>query len=362
LPFALFLWLVGGWCGLHHFYLGRDNHGLLTICIAPMWLLTSPIWFVSWVRDLFCISTYVAACNLDPEYVQPKKKALKDQAAPLFSMSRVIGQGFFGAYFSLVASNIKLQSWFGYENELIDVALGVIGCTIGVSMVACCGDQQTDTLKIFAGAVIGAVSQRYEGPVSGVFCAMLAAQYFRQYSPDFASAVHSGAFGNKNKGFFKSLTSNGFMASLMIGIIAFAAITSITVEVNGEDVSLREVIKNAMRSEGFKDFMTMVNTFFENWQKKGFEEAANDFANDFKERFDIDGEDHSYKVLGLKPGATLSEIKKAHRTLARETHPDKGGTDEKFREVQDAYETLKKIHKLKNKDSTEDAPERQKGG
>jgi curved DNA-binding protein CbpA len=47
-------------------------------------------------------------------------------------------------------------------------------------------------------------------------------------------------------------------------------------------------------------------------------------------------------VLGVKPGASVQDIKKAHRVLTRKFHPDvPGGSKEKFQEVQDAYEQLK---------------------
>ncbi|KAG5503609.1 hypothetical protein JIQ42_05831 [Leishmania sp. Namibia] len=49
-----------------------------------------------------------------------------------------------------------------------------------------------------------------------------------------------------------------------------------------------------------------------------------------------------YAVLGIKQGADKAEIKKAYRVLARKHHPDApGGSDERFREVQEAYEQIK---------------------
>ncbi len=47
-------------------------------------------------------------------------------------------------------------------------------------------------------------------------------------------------------------------------------------------------------------------------------------------------------ILGLKPGRdySVTEIKKAYRRKAKETHPDRGGTDADFIEVQKAYEWL----------------------
>jgi hypothetical protein len=47
-----------------------------------------------------------------------------------------------------------------------------------------------------------------------------------------------------------------------------------------------------------------------------------------------------WSVLGLAPGASLLELKRAFRQRALETHPDRGGDAAHFREVQRAYEKL----------------------
>jgi hypothetical protein len=45
-----------------------------------------------------------------------------------------------------------------------------------------------------------------------------------------------------------------------------------------------------------------------------------------------------WDTLGLKPNATLLEIKRAYRLRALEVHPDRGGSDEAFRALHSAYE------------------------
>lgn len=48
-----------------------------------------------------------------------------------------------------------------------------------------------------------------------------------------------------------------------------------------------------------------------------------------------------YEILGLSKNASADEIKKAFRKAAIEHHPDRGGDEAKFKELNEAYEVLK---------------------
>jgi len=343
-PAYIFLF-IGGFFGLHHIYLGRENHALLTVGVGPWWMVTIPVVFMSLVRDFFCIPTYV------DEYNNMARGEFPDiSKTPKFGPSRFLAQLLFGWFFGYVGSNLKIQDYFGAEFPMVDLALGMIGMVYGISLVADCGDQEAPFHMVAAGALAGlawthfAAEEKVDtstGFQMNAFIPTLAAQWTRQYK--------TRRMGSEPRGFIPSLTWHSIKSGFLLTVVGFALLTSLSIEVNGEQQPLRETIKNALKSEGMQHFLSMCQKLFNDWQEKGYEQAFEDFAREFKEVFDVDGENNSYKVLGLKEGATIAEVKKAHRKLALQNHPDKGGDAAKFTEIQEAYETLQKVLRAKEK-------------
>lgn len=58
-----------------------------------------------------------------------------------------------------------------------------------------------------------------------------------------------------------------------------------------------------------------------------------------------------YKRLGVNKTASPDEIKKAYKKLAMQHHPDRGGNQRKFQEINEAYDTLKDPQKRKQYDN-----------
>ena len=66
-----------------------------------------------------------------------------------------------------------------------------------------------------------------------------------------------------------------------------------------------------------------------------------------------------YKTLGVPRDADADAIKKAFRKLARKHHPDAGGDEAKFKEINEAYEVLSDEKKRKLYDQYGTANENQ---
>lgn len=58
-----------------------------------------------------------------------------------------------------------------------------------------------------------------------------------------------------------------------------------------------------------------------------------------------------YEVLGVQKNASKDDINKAFRKLAHKYHPDKGGDAQKFKEINEAYQTLSDEKKRKEYDT-----------
>jgi hypothetical protein len=87
---------------------------------------------------------------------------------------------------------------------------------------------------------------------------------------------------------------------------------------------------------GFLAQKTSSNSFFSNNFK-----FSNDASNNSS------GDDEFYQRLELARTASAAEIKSAYRKKAMQTHPDRGGNEEEFKKLVEAYEILSDEKKRK---------------
>ena len=115
-------------------------------------------------------------------------------------------------------------------------------------------------------------------------------------------------------------------------------------------VRLKEAVHHVLRSP----FVRNMGTVFWTMGTEGWTSGWRAAFEKMKSELDLTGEGHACGVLGLEAGCLqeFSDVKRAHRKLALEYHPDKqaGGSEDeqqaaagRFREVQEAYEHLSKI-------------------
>ena len=127
----------------------------------------------------------------------------------------------------------------------------------------------------------------------------------------------------------------------LIGSYLYFNATVVTQD--GEKIKVREAVGNFFRSPHWAKAKQSFWKLYEEYQHEGWEGV--------KRRLtilsDLEGEERSLEIFNVTKEATMQEIKERYRVLAKQWHPDhhkdKEYAQEKFMEIQESYETLKKI-------------------
>lgn len=132
------LWLLGGFFGVHHFYLNRDLQ-------AFVWWSTIGGYFgVGWIVDMFRIPAMVREANEEPAHMERLAQQWRTQSKPDFSTTRFVFSflvSFLYAQLFILAipqesfAGIDLGYYLHWFIPLV-VAIGRLNCDI-VVFVAC---------------------------------------------------------------------------------------------------------------------------------------------------------------------------------------------------------------------------------
>ncbi|XP_053145728.1 dnaJ homolog subfamily C member 22 [Hemicordylus capensis] len=327
LSVAFVLWALGGPAGLHHLYLGRDNHTLL-------WMLTLGGFGVGWLWELWLLPSWVAQANSATEQHQ-------DEQPPL-SPVRLLGQALVGIYFGLVAF-IGLSSLPGFYFLALPLAVG-----LGVHLVSEVGDQASDLQGTLMAAFITAPIF-YGRPVAILpitLTTTIAAQRHRHYKiPRGTSEKLSARLYRLGLAylafttplaycaFYNTAATASYIASTMGTMLDWL---SVFPSVGGIMESVLLLPYHGWKTLGFS------GGYFQEWEKV--------FA--FVQSFQSERQRMAYQVLGLHDDATTEEINKSYRKLVKLWHPDHNRqqaaeAEKRFIEVQAAYELLTQMKKSK---------------
>ena len=325
-----FLWLLFGWLGLHHFYLGRDRHAFI------WWSTFGGIFFLGWFRDIWRIPEYVEDANEELDYMETLTRRMKLRKEPPFNVSRFAGEMMVGYFYGILvrlAIPEEAPAW------LVGI-LVPFGIAVGVHLVGNVGREKGEFKYPFMASITGYFLLSYltGEEASYMYCALFAScafNYYRKYrrtpKPKAGTChrlVHLGLSGC-------------IIISLWCSFMYFNA--NVTTE-DGEKIKLRDAVNHFFTSPAWLEFKETVWQLFEEGQKQGWKNMYDEFVKALDPR----GEQNALKVLGLPENATESEIRRRYKKLAVKWHPDRNKDNQeeaqkKFIEIQQAYEVLSKL-------------------
>lgn len=338
---AYILWIIGGPFGLYHAYLGDDFKALLYMSTFGGFLL-------GWLRDLWCIPSYVRIVNGEEKPVDETKES-KRKRKSFFLLSGLWGVSFlFGRIGTLAfAPDWATPLWW-------EMIVRATACSLGIYLVAHSSFHRTMTKPgwhLFGLALATQLIMYLIPKLDQYAWASLIP------SANTATALATAIYAYKNRLYVTGPKSADYVAPRMLGlqsrglrfvliaVCAFALLSSLplaffwnaSVDVDGEKVPLGKHFSEFYQESSAEDWKEVFRTWIL---------SLREF-----EQFTVRGVDklEAYETLGLKEGASMHEVKRRFRSLAKELHPDKHDAskrkmyEEKFAKVQQAYHVLIEI-------------------
>ncbi|XP_020785256.1 dnaJ homolog subfamily C member 22 [Boleophthalmus pectinirostris] len=326
---AYALWALGGPLGLHHIYLQRDSHALL-------WMVTLGGFGLGWVREFIRIPSYVAEANQDTERLK-KHYQHHPLALPPAGPVRFTGQVCVGIYFGTMAL-LGLNTFSFFYLLVLPLSVGA-----GVHLVSTVGQQTSDfkktlttcliTSPIFYGSTLSLV------PIS--VAASVTASKNRKYKPiqpkqdlvprlyylglawlAFSAPVGYGIFHNTTATLY-------FLSDCLSALLDVFWFVPWLRNVLEYVLLMPYRILCALTGGGYYD---------EVWRR-----VLEILLKEYTEK-----EREALKILSLKGEATLEEISRSYRELAKTWHPDHNPNKEAeamFVKIHEAYQLLLRRHK-----------------
>lgn len=345
---AYALWLGGGALGLHHVYLGRDTHALLHV------LSFNGVLGLGWLRDLTRIGAYVQAANGDLGCARQLKADQIASPSPSIGLARYAGMLALGNWFGYLAGCLLPPPYLlQIPTELAVLVAFVLHCAgaaLGVHAVGTLTPHTGAFKRTTVGAMVAFVLFIVLGGGVSITVVTLGAIAGFRSSVGWARPTVQRRLRVRPARRVALLLLG---TTLGCGTAAVGIFNHGAVAVNTPDgvraIRISEAVGHFVRSPFFAHMPSVLWRLGRDVPQRGWQHAWAGVI----EALDLEGEGHACEALGLAKGASMAEIKRAHRALALELHPDKHadkgeaeqeGFAAKFRNVQEAYETLNTMH------------------
>ncbi|OQR67718.1 dnaJsubfamily C member 22-like [Tropilaelaps mercedesae] len=345
---ALILWATFGLFGAHHFYLGRDRQGVIH-------LLTLGGFTLAWLWDLIQLRSYVRWANFDRSFKEKYLQKVEKNDRPGESLVKnvletVLCQLADTLVLMAIPSSIAADETFSYY-LLPLISAGTIA--VVVYYLGNIGETEGTFGSALKGALISVPYYYYRPQGNIIWCTLASKSTFvRKYRPR----------PEDNGPFCRRLAKSLFVIGLVAGLTASYFAYNCEIETDdGESVECLDSVRNFFSSSAWQNFKKSMLTLYSYVKYHGWRSLWEDVVK----AFDMTDTDSAWKVLGISKSATDQEIKAVYKTLARQFHPDKvkdpeerQAAQEKFMEIQKAYELLSKTkhkrHKHNEKSPTND--------
>ncbi|XP_055628779.1 dnaJ homolog subfamily C member 22-like isoform X1 [Toxorhynchites rutilus septentrionalis] len=334
---AYVLWLFGGFFGLHHLYLHQDRRAFI------WWCTLGGYFGIGWLSEVHRIPAMVRDANEDPRFVEEFRERIRVHRKPPFSTSRFVLAIMVGYLFGQVMMIAIPQEVFaGVDWSFLHWSIP-LGVAIGVWTVGNMGREKGVFWHSLVGAYISypiryfVLDEAYWFTTLA-FCSAFA---FDNFSKEWDLDVP------KRK---KPLRRAAILVPCVLLYLSlwgcFLYFNGTITDSEGDEVPVHEAIHNFIKSPWWTDLKQTVSDTIHFARHNGWTEVWKQIIDSM----DVDGEQNAYKILGVSPTASQTEITSVWRKLSRENHPDKvkeesqrRAAQEKFMEIQQAYEVLSKI-------------------
>ncbi|KAL4717609.1 hypothetical protein ACJJTC_000758 [Scirpophaga incertulas] len=353
LLWSYLFWLFGGIFGLHLFYLRRDRH-------AFVWWTTLGGFGIGWFGDIFRIRRYVRDCNEDPDYMKELSARMSKNKKPPFSVNRFSSMLLVGySWAHMTMSAVPPDEIWGFNFKYLRNIIPIAGA-----------------LGVWTVGNIGREKGGLKWPVLAAFVAYFCRSYFNDESVWMTVMVLAAALTfdtfckewrqkrEKKQHVVKRLAVLSVCACLYLSLWgSYLYFQGTITDSEGNEVPIYEALEHFFSSPWWLDAKQSLYDTYVYAQHHGWYEV-------WKQIIDLSdphGEQNAYKVLGLSAESTQQEITSTWRRLSRENHPDKvkdiskrRAAQEKFMEIQQAYEILSNSKHRRNRKNKKDNTDKEK--